>query len=774
MKYPSVLLFTSDPEIQTWIRLNASELECTVHVSSDPVELTRLHDKTYHVLVTSGLSSDYSTINAHITDRMRDQWIEFNPLALSPQEFSKRVNHCFAHYLINPVRAQTRPVFSAFTTTFDTGDKIYRAYASLLKQTMRDWEWVIVDDSPTDDNFAFLRRVLVIHTESGVQPDPRVRLYRRSQNSGSIGNVKNEAVSLCRGKYILELDHDDEIMPSLFDEAAEIMDKDAAVGFVYSDFYNVREPDVPMGLDMQTYCDKFKAAEKENFRYGDFISFGYGGYYCIYVPEDKRWRYVYITPNVNNVTASALISLPNHPRIWRRTVMERAGNYSENLPVCDDLEILIRTIALTLTANTLTANQIKVVKIHKPLYVQYMNAGGNNFSLIRNGEINRIGPKYLYPLLYAQYGINDMFCKKEDPAYLRNHSQIWKRTYTETGAAYEPKYVNSIVNRGITRHLCILGLGMILSRKDGETHDELNERIDRLRNLPITTELIVLDRERTPDELCSQLEALGLTRARAYAMEDCSWEDLERYAERMMCIPDNDIHIIGPPPPNVNVNTQMQIQSANTTYESRHEVINTAIASRDAKYLEIGVEWGATYRNVMTDCKTGVDPSPKWDDGTVVRKTSDAFFAENRGTRYDVVFIDGMHHAENVWRDIRNSLHSQGCVIFIDDVLPQTEEEQWRVPRKHVREDGVLKYGGSPWVGDVWKAVYMFFRMVKPESREFRVYSHPTNFRGILELRPDMCGEWIAKMPEEIPRGGYVLDYAQDMANYREMLYRDI
>ena len=189
------------------------------------------------------------------------------------------------------------------------------------------------------------------------------------------------------------------------------------------------------------------------------------------------------------------------------------------------------------------------------------------------------------------------------------------------------------------------------------------------------------------------------------------------------------------------------------------------------KYVEIGVEWGTTYRNVMTDCKTGVDPSPKWDDGTVVRKTSDAFFAENRGTRYDVVFIDGMHHAENVWRDIRNSLYSQGCVIFIDDVLPQTEEEQWRVPRKHVKEDGVLKYGGSPWVGDVWKAVYMFFRTVKPESHEFSVYSHPTNFRGILELRP--CGEWIAIMPEEIPREAYVLDYAQDMANYREMLYRD-
>ena len=39
--------------------------------------------------------------------------------------------------------------------------------------------------------------------------DSRVRLYRRSENNGNIGNVKNEAISLCRGKYILEFDHDD-------------------------------------------------------------------------------------------------------------------------------------------------------------------------------------------------------------------------------------------------------------------------------------------------------------------------------------------------------------------------------------------------------------------------------------------------------------------------------------------------------------------------------------------------------------------------------------
>ncbi len=776
MKYPSVLIFISKTDerytlLMQWSQQNAEILDCTVHVSNNPEELSRLHDLTYHVLVSLP-GDDWVFINSKICDRMRNQWIECDPLQLTAADFSHRVNSCYAHYLINPDRTKTRPTFSVFTTTYNTGNKIYRAYNSLIKQTMRDWEWVVVDDSPDDDNFFFLRNVL--------SHDPRVRLYRRAQNSGSIGNVKNEAVSLCRGKYVLELDHDDEIMPTLLEEAAEVMDKDPDVGFVYSDFFNVYEPD--------------SSGEKANFKYSDFISFGYGGYYCIYVPDDNNtyqydaggsrevpsrnrrfltWRYVYITPNVNNITASALISLPNHPRIWRKTVLDRAGNYSENLPICDDMEILIRTFALL---DPEGENPIKVVKIHKPLYVQYMNAGGNNFSLIRNREINRIGPQYLYPLLYEKYKMHDVFQRLgayEDPVFLKQHSQIWKRADAE----YEHKYANAIVNRDVQQHLFILGLRQLLARKEGEIYEDVVKRIDQLRSLPNTTELIVLDRERTPEELCSQLEVLGLINARAYAMEDCSWEDLERFAERMMCIPENieSLHIIGPPDKKVRLMESNSYNMFVASFSSRHEIINDYLVhcpyqfSHRVKYLEIGVEWGHTYTKIISDNKTGVDPSPKWDDNTIVRKTSDAFFAElPPDTKYDIVFIDGMHHAENVWRDLRNALQhlTPGGVVIIDDVLPQTEEEQWRIPRKHVKEDGILKYGGSPWTGDVWKAIYMFMRMVKPKTQEFRVYSHPTNYRGVLALKPNDTKEWVINMPEEVPREAYVLDYTQDFSTY--------
>ena len=65
-----------------------------------------------------------------------------------------------------------------------------------------------------------------------------MRLYRRSCNSGNIGNVKNEAVSLCRGKYVLELDHDDEILPDVLKDSVEYFEAHPDVGFIYMDFIN--------------------------------------------------------------------------------------------------------------------------------------------------------------------------------------------------------------------------------------------------------------------------------------------------------------------------------------------------------------------------------------------------------------------------------------------------------------------------------------------------------------------------------------------------------
>ena len=62
--------------------------------------------------------------------------------------------------------------------------------------------------------------------------------------------------------------------------------------------------------------------------------------------------------------------------------------------------------------------------------------------------------------------------------------------------------------------------------------------------------------------------------------------------------------------------------------------------------------------------------------------TSDEFFEQNK-EKFDIVFIDGLHHSEQVYKDILNSLNilNEDGTIICHDMNP-TEEFRQIVPRK--------------------------------------------------------------------------------------------
>ena len=130
--------------------------------------------------------------------------------------------------------------------------------------------------------------------------------------------------------------------------------------------------------------------------------------------------------------------------------------------------------------------------------------------------------------------------------------------------------------------------------------------------------------------------------------------------------------------------------------KSRTAIINWLIAEQGYRsYLEIGVGDGGNFAAVQCAEKESVDPKGDGYAGAEATHelTSDEFFARNqRG--YDLIFIDGLHHAEVVYRDMVNALAAlnPGGMIVCHDMNPQTEEMQ-AVPRQ-VRE----------WTGDCWRA----------------------------------------------------------------------
>lgn len=128
----------------------------------------------------------------------------------------------------------------------------------------------------------------------------------------------------------------------------------------------------------------------------------------------------------------------------------------------------------------------------------------------------------------------------------------------------------------------------------------------------------------------------------------------------------------------------------------RWDIINYLVEQNNyTDYLEVGVQdYYSCCDKIKTPNKTSVDPAPR--NKCDYTMTSDEFFRTiDPEVMYDIVFVDGLHHREQVYLDIINSLDhlKEGGTIVVHDCTPYTELEQRR-------EDH-----GGPWMGDVWKAI---------------------------------------------------------------------
>ena len=107
-------------------------------------------------------------------------------------------------------------------------------------------------------------------------------------------------------------------------------------------------------------------------------------------------------------------------------------------------------------------------------------------------------------------------------------------------------------------------------------------------------------------------------------------------------------------------------------------------------YLEIGCDKDQSFSKIKVKNKIGVDPV----SGGNIRSTSDQFFSTNT-SKFDIIFIDGLHHYEQVIKDVNNSLKilNDNGFILLHDCLPRS-----------IAHQAIPRYRGS-WNGDVWKAL---------------------------------------------------------------------
>ena len=102
------------------------------------------------------------------------------------------------------IRGNYRYVFTVFTPTFNRCSTLPRVYESLRHQTLRDFEWLIVDDGSTDGTGELVEEW---QTESDF---PIRYIYQENQGKPA---AFNRGVQEAQGELFLTLDSDDACVP---------------------------------------------------------------------------------------------------------------------------------------------------------------------------------------------------------------------------------------------------------------------------------------------------------------------------------------------------------------------------------------------------------------------------------------------------------------------------------------------------------------------------------------------------------------------------------
>lgn len=104
------------------------------------------------------------------------------------------------------------PAVSVIVPLYNAENYIEQCLQSLLDQTFKDFEAIVLDDASTDRSVEIVERM-------SERFDARLILVRREKNSGGIVAIpRNIGLGLARGNYIAFLDNDDFLTPTALEE----------------------------------------------------------------------------------------------------------------------------------------------------------------------------------------------------------------------------------------------------------------------------------------------------------------------------------------------------------------------------------------------------------------------------------------------------------------------------------------------------------------------------------------------------------------------------
>ena len=117
---------------------------------------------------------------------------------------------------------------SVYIPNYNYGRYLDKAIQSLLKQTFKKFEIIIIDDGSTDKSFEVINK----YTS---QKKNNIRVIQH-KNKGLIKS-SNIAIRASKGKFIMRLDADDFLKKNALEKFFKTINQDQEIAMVYSDFY---------------------------------------------------------------------------------------------------------------------------------------------------------------------------------------------------------------------------------------------------------------------------------------------------------------------------------------------------------------------------------------------------------------------------------------------------------------------------------------------------------------------------------------------------------
>jgi len=209
-------------------------------------------------------------------------------------------------------KASNQPLVSVILPTYNRAHIVSKSLQSVLAQTYRNFEVIVIDDSSTDNTKEIITNIAC--------KDSRVKYFRNNENKGPSG-VRNVGIKLSIGEFIAFQDDDVEWYPHKLEKQVNLLKMlPENFGVVYSGFY--------------------KLIKKEK----------------IYIPEN------YIFPKEGNIHNSLLKgNFVDTPSILaRKSALLDVGFFDEKLPMWVDWELVIRL-----------SKKYLFKLIDEPLYISY-------------------------------------------------------------------------------------------------------------------------------------------------------------------------------------------------------------------------------------------------------------------------------------------------------------------------------------------------------------------------------------------------------------------